>query len=91
LDEIAEKRISVLEQLSEIHGSLQSIPTILENAYREANVVPESGLALTHMAGETSDRSSIDVDYATEADAPHYEERHTSYAVGFDTDGESTA
>lgn len=35
LDEIAEKRISVLEQLSEIHGSLQSIPTILDNAYRE--------------------------------------------------------
>jgi hypothetical protein len=91
LDEIAEKRISILEQLSEIHGSLQSIPTILDNAYREANVVTESGLALTHLAEEASDQNTIDGVYATQADASQSEGHDTAYTVGFDTNGETTA
>jgi hypothetical protein len=90
LDEIADKRISILEQLSEIHGSLQSIPTILDNAYREANVVPESGIALTHLVDEPSDQTSIDGEYTTEADAPQSGEHHTDYTVGFGTNGETT-
>lgn len=47
LEEISEKRIAVLEQLAEVHSSLESIPAILQNAYHEVNVSPESGLVLT--------------------------------------------
>jgi hypothetical protein len=79
LDEISAKRIAVLEQLSEIHGTLQSIPAILDNAYREANVVPESGLALTSMVEYESE------DYETEEDS-HAGTYEVSYTVGAHTD-----
>jgi hypothetical protein len=46
LEDISEKRIAVLEQLAEVHSSLESIPAILQNAYHEVNVSPDSGLAL---------------------------------------------
>ena len=54
LDEITERRISVLEQLMQVHGTLEGIPVILENAYREVNVSPDSGLALTNALDEGS-------------------------------------
>ena len=47
LDESNRKRISVLEQLMQVHGTLESIPAILDNAYQEMNITPESGLALS--------------------------------------------
>jgi hypothetical protein len=31
----------------QVHGTLESIPAILENAYQEVNISPESGLALS--------------------------------------------
>ena len=31
----------------QVHGTLESIPAILDNAYQEMNVAPESGLALS--------------------------------------------
>ncbi len=47
LDESNRKRVSVLEQLMQVHGTLESIPTILDSAYRELDISPDSGLALT--------------------------------------------
>jgi hypothetical protein len=87
LEEISEKRISVLEQLSEIHGTLQSIPTILDNAYREANVVPESGIALTSVVEYESEQHQTGVDQAVETeDGYHTEASHSSYTVGAHSD-----
>lgn len=72
LEEISDKRIAVLEQLAEVHGTLESIPAILQNAYQEANVIPESGLALTSRifdqdsdSGETHDSERLGHDDAT--------------------------
>jgi hypothetical protein len=48
LDEMHEKRISILEQLMQVHGTLEGIPAILESAYREVNISPDSGLALSN-------------------------------------------
>ena len=47
LEDISEKRIAVLEQLAEVHSSLESIPAILQNAYHEVNAAPDTGLVLT--------------------------------------------
>lgn len=49
LDEMTSKRISILEQLMQVHGTLEGIPAILESAYREVNVSADSGLALTNV------------------------------------------
>ena len=48
LDEMHDKRISILEQLMQVHGTLEGIPAILESAYREVNINPDSGLALSN-------------------------------------------
>ncbi len=37
----------------QVHGTLESIPAILDNAYQEMNITPESGLALTSAVCET--------------------------------------
>lgn len=54
LDEMTEKRISILEQLMQVHGTLEGIPAILEGAYREVNVSPDSGLALSNVLEEAA-------------------------------------
>lgn len=61
LNEISDKRISILEQLAEVHGSLQSIPDILDNAYQEAKVVTEIRFDLTSSVEDADDQQS-DVD-----------------------------
>jgi hypothetical protein len=83
LEEISEKRISVLEQLSEIHGTLQSIPSVLETAYREASVVPESGIALISAAEYESNQYQTDTDQAVQiVDNGHAD----SYTVEYHSD-----
>lgn len=52
LDSITSKRIAILEQLMQIHGTLEGIPTILESAYREAKVTPEAGLVPKNLLEE---------------------------------------
>ena len=82
LQEISDKRISILEQLCEIHGTLQSIPTVLEHAYREAEVVPESGIALA---------STVDFEPARfDVDGEEIEEMEVHYA-GADQTGDEAA
>ena len=83
LEDISEKRIAVLEQLAEVHSSLESIPAILQNAYHEVNAAPDTGLVLTSRtdgqvrfapAGELDDEIIVryeDADDAeVEADEP---------------------
>lgn len=65
LDEMTEKRISILEQLMQVHGTLEGIPAILESAYREVNVSPDSGLALTNALEESSGQTiTAEFEYA---------------------------
>jgi len=52
LDSITSKRIAILEQLMQIHGTLDGIPTILESAYREAKVTPEAVLVPKNLLEE---------------------------------------
>lgn len=59
LDEITEKRISILEQLMAVHGTLEGVPAILESAYREVNVSPDSGIALTNALEEGTSTAVI--------------------------------
>ena len=62
LDESNRKRISVLEQLMQVHGTLESIPAILDNAYQEMSIAPESGLALSSTAYETVTYDAVTYD-----------------------------
>lgn len=85
LDESNRKRVTVLEQLMQVHGTLESIPAILENAYQDLNITPESGLALTSAAGyetvtyeavtyEESDGDSTLVEVAADGEEVQYAE-----------------
>ena len=70
LDEISEKRIGILEQLMQVHSTLEGIPAVLESAYREANVSPDSGLALTNSLDEGESTSDyLNVEYDSEAES----------------------
>ena len=71
LDESSRKRVAVLEQLMQVYGTLESVPAILENAYQEMNVAPESGLAL----------SSAPVHEAVTYDAVSYGDDRTAMVV----------
>ncbi len=62
LDESNRKRIAVLEQLMQVHGTLESIPAILDNAYQEMNITPESGLALSSAVYETVTYDAVTYD-----------------------------
>ena len=45
-----------------VHGTLESVPAILETAYREANVSPDSGIALTNALDEGASTAVVDTD-----------------------------
>jgi hypothetical protein len=83
LEAISQKRIAVLEQLAEVHGTLESIPAILQNAYQEASVAPESGLALASRPDDQQSFSgeilfSESFEAAGDDDSVSYAESHTA-------------
>jgi hypothetical protein len=81
LDESTRKRVAVLEQLMQVHGTLESIPAILDNAYQEMNVAPESGLALSSApAQEAVTYDAVTYDAVT-YDAVSYGEDPTAMVV----------
>lgn len=69
LDDITEKRISVLEQLMAVHGTLESVPAILESAYREVNISPDSGIALSNELEEGTSTAVVINESAAEETA----------------------
>ena len=42
-----------------VHGTLEGVPAILESAYREVNVSPDSGIALTNALEEGASTATV--------------------------------